>query len=489
MKILLLTPPATTEIGRFLAETPPLGLLYLAGYLEKNGYTDLKVVDTDALRMTWQEVEELLKKEKPDLLGITGTSYIMPVVLKTAKLARELLPEAIIVSGGFGPTIEPEKTLREFPGTTNFVVVGEGETTFLELIQRLEKGEKKFDDIKGLAYLENNKLITTPARGFIWDLDSIPWPAYHLLQPAFLDYYGMHAQYKEMGRPNAVMLASRGCPHRCAFCSLKSKPYRARDPKKVVQEMRFYRDKYKIQSIQIYDDEFIGLNPKQNEWIKELCEEIEKEGLHKELTFLVQGRCSEYVDLEILEKMKEAGFVWIWWGVESGSQKILDLIKKDIKVENVFKVFKLAKKAGIKSMMFIMVGFPGEIPADIKLTANIIKKAKPDQVRIHILSPYPGSELRDYLEKNNLLETTDCYKFDSRTNVIHHTFEMSAEEIKKYYNLLVWRFENGYWYFVKFLIKSLITKDGWKQIFKRMEKAMRHLSGWLKISFRKTTRI
>jgi len=142
----------------------------------------------------------------------------------------------------------------------------------------------------------------------------------------------------------------------------------------------------------------------------------------------------------------------------------------------------LAKEAGIRNMMFIMIGFPGETPADIKLTADIIKKVKPDQVRIHILTPYPGSELRDYVEKNNLLETTDCYKFDSRTNVIHHTFEMSAEEIKKHYNLLVWRFENGYWYFVKFFFKSLLHKDGWKKLGKRIGKIFNYFLSWMRVN-------
>ena len=181
--------------------------------------------------------------------------------------------------------------------------------------------------------------------------------------------------------------------------------------------------------------------------------------------------------------MKEAGFVWIWWGVESGSQKILDFIKKDIKIENIYKTFDLAKKSGLKSMMFIMVGFPKETKADIKLTAKIIKKIKPNEVRIHILSPYPGSELRDYFEEHNLLETDDYYKFDSLTNVIHHTEEMTSEEIKKYYQMLVFRFRNGYWYFIKFWIKSLFSIDGWKKIPKRVKMIIDYILGWAKIGF------
>jgi radical SAM superfamily enzyme YgiQ (UPF0313 family) len=127
-----------------------------------------------------------------------------------------------------------------------------------------------------------------------------------------------------------------------------------------------------------------------------------------------------------------------------------------------------------------MVGFPGETPADIKKTADIISRVKPDKVRIHIVTPYPGSALRKYLEENNLLETVDDYKFNTRTEVIHHTFEMSAEEIKKYYRMLLWRFENGNWYFIKFFFKSLLTTDGWRKFFIRIDKAYNYFFDWLK---------
>ena len=115
--------------------------------------------------------------------------------------------------------------------------------------------------------------------------------------------------------------------------------------------------------------------------------------------------------------------------------------------------------------------------------SEIIKEIKPDGIRIHILSPYPGSRLREYFEEHNLLETIDYYKFDSRNNVIHHTEEMTAEEIKKNFRLLVFRFENGYWYFVKFWIKSLFSIDGWKKIPKRIKMIVDYIFGWVKISF------
>jgi len=483
MKIVLINPPVWNDIGIVLASTSPLSLLFLAGYLEKNNYSDIKVIDADALKMTWQNLEDWLKKEQPDIVGVTGPSFVLPSLFKVVELTKKTLPKAKIVTGGYGSTVEPEKVLRHKNGIVDFVVIGEGEITFLELVKAIEVDQNDFSKINGLAYLENNKVVFTQKRDFIKDLDLIPWPAYHLLTPNLLEYEGIHADYDEMPRPHGVLFASRGCPHRCAFCSLGRKMYRARSPKDIVDEIEFYKNKFGIRSIQVYDDELVGMSSQQNQWIIEICDEIINRGLNQEMTFLGQGRCSEYVELDVLKKMRQAGFVWMWWGVESGSQKILDFITKDIKIKNVYRTFDLAKKAGLKSMMFIMVGFPKETSKDIKLTAKIIKEVKPDQVRIHILSPYPGSELRKYFEEHNLLETEDYYKFDSRRNVIHHTKEMTAEEIKNNFRLLVFRFENGYWYFIKFWIKSLFSIDGWKKIPKRIKMVIKYILSWAKISF------
>ena len=470
MKILFVNPPVFNDIGQVLAGSPPLSLLYLASYLEKNGYKDIKVIDADASQLTWDMLKEKLIQEKPDILGITGVSRIMLAIIKTAELARKSLPDKKIIVGGFGATTEPEKVLRAANGAVDLVVMGEGELTLLELVQKIEKGVKDFSKVNGIAYIDKNgQFIKTEKREYIKDIDSIPWPAYHLLDRDFSEYKAMPKDFEGMNRPIATMLTTRGCPHRCTFCSLGSKMYRERSVKDSIDEIEFYKNKYGVKSVQLYDDEFVGMSPKQNERIEFFCDEIIRRGLNKRLSFLVQGRCSEYIDLKTLKKMKEANIIWIWWGVESGSPKILDFIKKDIKVENVIRTFSLTRQAGIKSLMFIIVGVPKETPADIKLTVDLIKKVKPDRVAFHIISPFPGSELRKYFEDHNLLDCSDYYKFDARLNINHHTEEMTAEEIMKYYKMLVFRFESGYLFYLKFFLKSLLTVDGWKKLFYRIK--------------------
>lgn len=474
MKTLLINPPVFNDIGRCKSESPPLSLLYLAGYLEKYGYPDTKVVDADIEKMSWQKLGDLFAEEKPDIIGIGGTSTLLPAIIKTAKIARQSLPDCLVVVGGFGPSNEPDKVLRMSEGAIDFVVVGEGEVTLWELAKWKDGKLGDFRDIAGLVFLEQGKPMFTARREYIKDVDSLPWPALHLLTSDFSKYPGqpISKSHYEIEKPIITILASRGCPHRCTFCTLGAKFYRPRDPKNVVDEIEYYKKKFGVKSVAFYDDELVGMSPKQNEWLKEICDEIIKRKLG--LKFLTQGRCSPYIDLATLKKMKEAGFVWIWWGVESGSQRILDeVIHKDIKIADVYRTFDLARQAGLKSLMFIMVGFPGETPADIKMSADLMRKVKPDDVNIHITTPFPGSQLRRYLEERDLLDNKltnleDYYILDPAGRAVHfHTKELTAAEIERYYKFLVFRFRHSYLYLLKFGLKSLSAVDGWRRLPKR----------------------
>lgn len=490
MKILLINPSIYNDLGKSRSGSPPLSLLYLAAYLEKNGYPDTKVIDTDALKLRSQEIGDLFLREKPDIVGVGGVALTLPAIIKTAQIAKQRLPNCLVIVGGYGPTNEPEKVLRT--GVVDFVVMGEGEETLLELVRTLENQCKSFGDIRGIALINQaGEFILTEKRGYIKDLDSLPLPAFHLLTPEFSKYPGQPINQKKMSeikKPIVTILTSRGCPHRCIFCSLGSKVYRQRSTQKVVDEVELYKNKFGVKTVAFYDDEFVGMSPQQNERVKEICEEIIKRNLG--LKFITEGRCSQFIELETLKKMKEAGFAWVWWGVESGSQRLLnEVIHKDITIENVYRTFALTKEAGLKSLMFIMIGFPGETLADIKLTFNLIEKIKPNLVGIKIATPYPGTELRRYLQAHDLLENkldklSDYYKLETDKYPNHHTEEMTAEEIKKYYRLLILRFgPNPFWYYVKFMLKSLTTADGRKKLFKRSKIAAGNLLSWLKIKF------
>lgn len=477
MKIVFINPPICNITGKPNASSPVLGVLYLATILNKVGY-QTKVIDADVLELSWEKLTTKIKQEDPDIIGLTSTTLGMPALYKTAEVCRMALPKVKILAGGCGPTLEPEKTLKECQAV-DILGLDECEITTIELLKCLKR-RGDLSQVKGIAFRgQKGEFIKTPQQSLIEDLDIIPFPDYSLLEPDFSVYPGVHGIYKGIVLPNAVMMGSRGCPHRCIFCCNAGKKPRFRSPKSIVDEIEFYKKELKVKSVQLYDNEFIGMTPTENQWVQEICQEIINRDL-TDLGYMCQGRCSQFIDLETLQKMRQAGFRWIWWGVESGSQKILDRIKKDLKLENVYRAFKLAKQADIYSLMFLMVGLPDETKEDVKKTIKLIKEIKPDRVRIHITTPLPGSELWNEVYNKGQIDEFDYFKYDTRYNIVHHTDTMSREEIKKYYRLLLFRFENSYWDFIKFLAKSLLTLDGWKKLFKRIAAIVNYFLDWFK---------
>ncbi|NQU77211.1 B12-binding domain-containing radical SAM protein [Candidatus Falkowbacteria bacterium] len=477
MKILLISPPIWNITGESMSTSPPLGLMYLAAILELKKY-EVLVLDADAenLKYTWDDLEARIRKEKPDIVGLTATSLTLPALFRSAEIIKKVDPGIVIVAGGYGPTLEAEKILGE-EKNIDIIMDGESEATIVELVKVIENNES-LDQVQGILYRERGEVRKTEMREQINDLDSLPMPAYHLLEPHYSTYTGVHGELLKM--PNAVMLGSRGCPHRCIFCSNKMIKVRFRSPSNICDELEYLRDKLGFKSAQLYDNEFVGMTANQNQWVGDLCDEIIKRGLDN-MEFLVQGRCNKFIDLEILKKMRRAGFKWVWWGVESGSQKVLDAIKKDIKVDDIKRTFKLAKEAGLKSMSFIMVGLPKETREDVAMTAKLLREIKPELVRIHITTPLPGSELYDTWRREGKIEEFDLKKYDTRHFVVHHTDELTSKEIMELYQMLAFRFEHGRLYFIKVFFKSFLSMRGLKKIPGRIKKIFKYSFGWLKL--------
>ncbi|RJQ31194.1 radical SAM protein [Candidatus Parcubacteria bacterium] len=475
MKVILIN-PALCNFRDSSAHAMPLGLMYLAAVIEQQGHT-AKVLDADNLRLSWEDMEKKLSTERPDVIGITATSLSMVALKKTAEVAKKILPKSRIIAGGFGPTLEPHRTLKENP-VIELVCLGESERTIVDLL-KCWQDKLPLDQIKGIIYRDGDKLIETAKREPIMDLDTLPFPAYHLLEPPQEKYIGIHTEVEGIKRPILVMFASRGCPHRCIFCSLGSKVVRFRKPQKVVDEIEKYVKTYRAQAIQLYDDEFIGMSPQENIWVSEICDEIIKRKLDH-IGYMVQGRCSRFIEPDVLKKMRRVGFRWIWWGVESGSQQVLDSIKKDIKVENIKRAFALAKQADLKSLMFIMTGFPEETEKNIKETADLISEVKPDTVRIHIATPLPGSELKRILESGNMIEDYNVLNYVMRGKAVHHTKYFSSKEIVRNYEMLKFRFEEGHKRFVRIFFKSFLTVSGLKKLPVRAYKIFTYSMRWLK---------
>jgi len=321
-----------------------------------------------------KRLREEIKARDPYILGITSTTPTIYSALKVAKLAKEVDGDITTVIGGPHVTFTANEVL-DSSEDVDFVVAGEGEYTMLELLKALE-GDRSLKEVKGITFRDKGKIVKTPSRGYIEDLDSLPFPARHLLP---MD------KYKILGRKLTVIhvVSSRGCPFRCIFCSssaLCGKRFRARSVENMLDEIEEAVERYKTRHVEFIDDTFT-LNRRRT---AEFCEEVKRRGLD------ISWNCSSRVDTideDLMRKMREAGCSIIFFGVESASQRTLDLIGKGITVDRAVKAINLAKRVGIEVLASFVIGFPWETIEDMKETIRFATKLKPDFAEFSVSTP------------------------------------------------------------------------------------------------------
>lgn len=385
-KIILIYPPFPMEerYGKGLKDIgtclPPLGLLSLGAVLEQNGY-EVRVYDSDLRNSTVEELVAYIKDYNPDFVGIYCNTSNFHRVINYADNIKKI-SAAPICLGGPHPVIEPEKVLEN--PSVDFVVMGEGEITIIEFLGALSN-DKTLEGIKGLAYKENGGVVVNEKRELIQDLDTLPMPARHLVE--IEKYRPSPHHYKEL--PMTTMMVSRGCPFGCLYCASRNvwgRSYRARSADKVIEEIKFLVDRYKIKNINFWDDLW-GFDRK---WTEEFCKKIISEGI--KISWSCERRI-DTVDIDILKLMKEAGCYSIFYGIESFDQNCLNAINKGIKVEDSERVMRLTKKAGIEVRANFILGLPEETPEKARATIKKACDLNPDYIKFNVLTPYPGTEL------------------------------------------------------------------------------------------------
>ncbi|MFH1575550.1 MAG: radical SAM protein [Candidatus Nealsonbacteria bacterium] len=380
-KIILINPPSALE-------TPvlPLGLASIAGYLKSNRF-DVSVIDAWAENMELLELKNKVSQSEADIIGVSITTPRYNEAKSTIEICRQALPKAIIIAGGHHPSALPAETLNEIP-ELDICAIGEGEITMAELIKALQENWQ-LSRVDGIAYRENNEIRITKSREFIKDLDILPFPARELFP---LEKY---KPYSPLGKenPSFITITSRGCPFRCTFCSkdVFKQTFRARSAKNVCDEIEELITKYGAREIPFLDDDFT-MNMKRAE---EICDEIIKRRLKFHWT--CQTRVNQ-INEPLLKKIKKAGCWLIAYGVESGSQKILDSINKDFTVNQVVSAFSMAQRVGLSTGCNIIFGLPGETKETIQDTLNLVKKIKPNVISYGILTVYPGSRLFELIK-------------------------------------------------------------------------------------------
>jgi len=428
MKVLLINPPVENMIP---ANTPPivdeeqgffppLGLMYIASYAEKHTQCRLEILDTQVEKSGYGDIKREIEKRKPDVVGITATTFNLVDALLVAKTVKEVCGAKTIIGGPHASTY-PEETLGL--GGVDFLVLGEGEITFTELLLNMDS-ENKLNDINGLAFRGKNGIVITKQRGLIDVLDELPFPARHLTP---------YKKYRSLLSKSTItaMLTSRGCPHGCIFCNRPhlGKKFRARSANNVVDEMEECTE-MGIHEIAVYDDTFT-LDSKR---VLEICDEMVGRGL--DITWDIRARVSD-VDKEMLVRLKKAGCGRIHYGVESGNQDVLDVLRKGTTLDGTRKAFKITKEAGIKTLAYFMIGNPREGVGQIKDTLNFINEIKPDYLHLSVTTPFPATELYEMGLNEKLFE--DYWRGFAKAptrNFVPNVWEenLSREELFKMMN-------------------------------------------------------
>jgi anaerobic magnesium-protoporphyrin IX monomethyl ester cyclase len=391
-----------------------LGLGYLAAVLEKNHY-QVDVIDCQLLKLSLDDFRSELSKRQPNIVGVTASTLTYQSALKLVKIAKEVCPNCITIAGGPHVTFWDDKALEECP-ELDIIVRREGENTVLELVQKIE-AEESYSDVLGTTSRKDGKIVKNPDRPYIEDLDSLPFPARHLWPMERL------RQYEDI----LYLTTSRGCVYWCEFCTtvrMHGRKYRMRSPKNVVDELEFLHKTYGVKKFTFCDDAFTVDQPR----TEVLCNEILQRGLK------IEWNCGTRVDMitkDLLLKMKDAGCISVWFGVESGTQQVLDAMKKGISPELTIKVLGWVRELGLKPVPNVILGFPGETKQSAWKTIKFVEKIAPDDVGFYnVATPFPGTPMYDIVKEKGWLRVTDFDMYDT-THPIFETPQLSMKELGK----------------------------------------------------------
>lgn len=408
LKVLLIHPSFVRKIGkttRLNPELPPMGLSYLAAVLmrELGQEVDVKILDLNAVLTTREQLLNYVDKYKPDIVGLSAVTVTIDKSFEIAKDIKEFDKNIQIVFGGVHPTSLPEESMKK--KFVDFVVIGEGEETFLELVKELmkKKGKKNFKKIKGLVWKQGKKIVKNGVRVNLTKLDDLPFPAIELLP---LDKYISH----DTKHPKFMtILTSRGCPGMCTFCNKLTFGHTCymRSAENIIAEIeKLYKQGFR--DFHILDDLFT--NDRQR--VVDFCNLILKKKLKIHWKCCNGIRVST-VDLPLLKLMKKTGCYMLNYGVESGNQKILNNIKKGQTLAQVEHAVKLTKKAKINVGCCFMFGNEGENSETMQQTIDFAKKLNPDIAMFSILIPYPGTPVHDYVKKNGTIFAKKWVEYDN----------------------------------------------------------------------------
>lgn len=395
-------------ISRYSAVILPISVGMLAGYLLSKK-RKVKIIDelVDPLDDSLTSIRKLIAQndiEKPYIFGLSCLTININRAFKIAGRIRQIYPDSVIIFGGIHPTVLPEESLNK--GNADIVVRGEAEETLLLLYDAIKNGTG-FSGVPGISFKEGQKIRHNPEKVLSDNLDEISFFPFELFDTA---KYNL-----------GFMITSRGCPYNCIFCSQRSisgKKCRFRSTESVIKEIDMLTRKYRQRSISFLDDNFLISKDR----VKMLCGMIIKNGLNKNVTYNCQAR-ADNVDREILSYMKEAGFISMGLGIETGSEKLMKTINKGETVARNIETVKLIQRSGLTTSGFFIFGLPSETREERLLTYLLAKQLKLKYAKFNNIVPYPGTKLYELAKSEGRLYVEGNWEnFNSVGGIVEGAF-------------------------------------------------------------------
>jgi len=430
MKILLVQPFANESNTNY----PPIGLLYIASYIRANSSHQVKIIDLRVNKSPIKKRLSAIEAWKPDLIGLTGMSIEwtgFKEVLRT--LEQAMSKDVIFAAGGPHATIFHALVLEKTP--VEYVIRGEGEETFLELVNALG-GRSDIRAVKGLVYKDKRHgIVETPDRNPIKEIDLLPFPAYDLIPVE--DYFVNPHFHGNLNKHRRILpvVTSRGCPFHCSFCfHMFGNKFRPRSAENVLEEIDWLVRKYGIREIQIEDDTFNFHLPR----AKEIMRKIIDRGCNLAISF-PNGIRADLVDEELMALFRKAGVYRIHFGIETVVPRIQKIASKPLNINRLNRSIELTFQANISSHGFFMIGFPTETEPEIRKTISYAARSRLATANFSIVKTYPGTPIGDRFLEDRKKAFDDDFSFSSDSTTTNYS-EVPDARLKQLQRMAMIRF-------------------------------------------------
>ena len=472
-KILLIVPPVEDKYTNLVTNSnlltsirkyPALGLGYIAAVLEHNNYP-VEFIDMFALEMSYDELKMILEKSSPHYVGITTDIATIIPAKKITGMIHDLNPKCVVIGGGVNNSFYPNEIIAG--GCFDIGIIGEGEETIVELIDAIENGED-MGKIKGIAFRKGDEVIITDKRPVIKDLDSLPFPARHLMP---------NERYiSNVGKRNTIttMLTSRGCPFNCLFCT-KETSYRRRSMESVVAEIEHIKKDLGIDEIMFADSVFSVDIDHSIEICKEIC--------HRKINIIWSASTRvDCISQELLYWMKKAGCVRIQYGVESGESHVLKTLRKGITLNQVRDAVKWTKDAKLELMLHYMIGCPGDTIESIKKTIDLAVELDSDFATFTITTAMPNTDMMKLVIEMGIVDSDPFISFvkgeiNEIPKIVCITEEYDREKLAKLLKEAYRRF----YFRPRYIVKRLRKIHSFSEL-------MNHITGFKNVLIEVTSR-